>query len=112
MTRSRYLVLCALVAVGAFAGGFIANRAVPVAHAQERIGPANVRGAAFTLVNRQGQVEATLRSGALGAELELDDTNGKPRVEINESGITILNEVGRRLWTSPTKGPFVPLRTE
>ena len=111
MSRSRYLVLCALVAAGAFAGGFAANRAIPVAYAQERIGPTNVRGAAFTLVNQQGQVEGTLRGGALGAELELDDANGRPRVEIGVSGITIRDAMGRPVWSSPKMG-LLPATTE
>jgi hypothetical protein len=96
---------------GAFAGGFAANRAVPVAYAQERVGPMNVRGTAFTLVNQQGQVEGTLRSGAIGAELELDDANGKARVEIGVSGITIRDAMGRRIWSSPKMG-VLPATTE
>lgn len=108
MSRKRYLVLCALVAMGAFAGGFIANRAVPVAYAQERIGPANVRGSSFTLVNPQGQIQGTLRSGVMGAELELEDANGKPRVQIGVTGITILDATGRRVWASPKGMGILP----
>ena len=100
MTRSRYLILCALVLTG------------PVAYAQERIGPANVRGTAFTLVNQQGQTEGTLRSGVMGAELELNDANGKPRVQIGVTGITILDGMGRRIWTSPKGMGILPATTE
>jgi hypothetical protein len=83
-------------------GGYAANRAIPVAHAQDTIGPTNVRGTAFTLVNSQGRVEATLRSGAMGAELTLDDSNGHPRVEIGPvSGIVIRDANGRIQWSSP-----------
>ncbi len=98
--------------IGAFAGGLAANRAVPVAYAQERVGPTNVRGTSFTLVNQQGQVEGTLRSGVMGAELELDDANGKPRVEIGLSGITIRDAMGRRIWTSPKGMGILPATTE
>jgi hypothetical protein len=112
MSQNRYLILCALVMTGAFAGGYAANRFIPVAHAQERVGPTNVRASSFTLVNQQGQVEGTLRSGAMGAELELDDANGNPRVDIGVSGITIRDATGRRIWTSPRGMGVLPATTE
>jgi len=113
MTRSRYSVLCALIVIGAFAGGYAAGVAVPVAHAQEPIRPlvTNIRGTSFTLVNPQGQVQATLRGGAIGAELILDDANGNPRIEIGASGITIRDAMGRMTWKSPKAG-FLPAVTE
>ena len=108
MSRNRYFVLCALVLTGAFAGGYAANRAIPVAHAQERVGPTSVRGTAFTLVDQQGRVQATLRGGAMGAELTLDDVNGNPRIEIGASGITIRDAMGRRVWSSPKRMGILP----
>ena len=54
---------------------------------------------------------ATLRSGSAGAELLLDDTNGRPRVEIGSSGITIRDETGRLVWKSPKMG-FLPATAE
>src|SRR5690348_755260 len=98
MSRNRYMVLCALVLIGAFAGGLVANRAIPVAYAQDRIVPANLRATSFTLVNQQGQVQATLRGGAMGAELELDDASGNRRVDIGVSGIIIRDARGRTVW--------------
>jgi hypothetical protein len=101
VSRTRYFVLCALVLTGAFAGGFVADRAVPVAHAQ--ILPAmEQRATAFTLVSPQGQVLATLHSGNSGAELTLNDSAGKSRVEISPSGgILIRDQYGRETWRSP-----------
>lgn len=109
MSRNRYLTLCALVLAGAFAGGYAANRAIPVAHAQDLIGPTNVRATGFTLVNPQGKVQATLRSGAMGAELILDDANGNPRVEIGPAGgIVIRDANGRVTWRSPRGMGILP----
>jgi hypothetical protein len=109
VSRNHYLALCVLVLTGAFAGGYAANRTIPVAHAQDGIGPANVRGTGFTLVNPQGKVQATLRSGALGADLILNDPNGNPRVEIGASGgIVIRDANGRVTWSSPRGTGILP----
>lgn len=109
MSPSRYLSLCVLVLTGAFAGGYAANRAIPIAHAQDTIGPSNVRGTGFTLVNSQGRVQATLRSGAMGAELTLNDPNGNPRVEIAPGGgIVIRDSNGRITWSSPRGMGILP----
>jgi hypothetical protein len=109
VSRTRYFALCVLVLTGAFAGGYAANRTIPVAHAQDVILPANVRGTEFTLVNPKGQVEATLRSGAAGAELFLNDVNGKPRIEISPSGgIVIRDAYGRVTWRSPKGIGVIP----
>jgi len=107
--RNRYLGLCVIALTGAFAGGYAANRALPVAHAQEPIGPANVRATGFTLVNPQGRVQATLRSGAMGSELILNDPNGNPRVEISPSGGIVIREAnGRVTWRSPRGMGILP----
>ena len=90
-------------------GGYAANLAVPIAHAQDVIGPANVRGTGFTLVNPQGKVQATLRSGPMGAELVLNDLNGAPRVEIEAAGgIVIRDANGRVNWRSSRGFGIVP----
>lgn len=111
MSRSRYLALCVLVLAGAFAGGYATNRAIPVAHAQVIPPPENIRATGFTLVNQQGKVEATLRGGAMGAELVLDDANGNPRVEIGTSpgGMIVRDATGRIVWSSP-RASIVPAR--
>ena len=108
MTRTQYFSLCSLVLAGSFAGGYAANRAIPVAHAQEAIGPQEIRGTGFTLVNAQGKVEATLRSGARGAELILNDANGKPRAEAGPGGFVVRDATGRILWASPHGIGIVP----
>jgi hypothetical protein len=109
VSRNRYLALCALVLAGAFAGGYAANLAVPTAQAQDVIGPPNVRGTGFTLVNAQGKVQATLRGGPLGAELILNDPNGNSRVEIGASGgIVVRDANGRVTWRSPRGFGIVP----
>jgi len=109
VSRNRYLALCALVLTGAFAGGYAANLVVPIAHAQDAIGPANVRGTGFTLVNAQGKVQATLRSGPIGAELLLNDPNGTSRVEIGAAGgIVIRDGNGRVTWRSPRGMGILP----
>src|SRR5579863_1371365 len=109
MSRTRYFTLCALVLIGTFAGGFAANRGIPIAHAQDTIGPSNIRATAFTLVNSQGRVQATLRSGVMGAELILNDPNGNPRVEIDPtSGIVISDANGRVRWNSPKGMGILP----
>jgi hypothetical protein len=110
MIRSRFLllcalVLCALVLVGAAAGGYIANRAAPIVHAQNLILPADIRGKSFTLVDAQGNAQATLRPSGTGAELVLNDGEGQARVEIGASrGIKIHDARGRVVWTSPRIG--------
>lgn len=102
MSRKRYSLLCVLVLAGAFAGSYAANRAIPVAHAQVIPLPQqNIRATGFTLINQQGKVQATVRNGAMGAELVLDDSNEKPRVEIGIGGITVLDATGRTVWSSP-----------
>jgi hypothetical protein len=110
VSRNRYLALCALVLTGAFAGGFAANLAIPVAHAQDVVGPANVRGTGFTLVNPQGKVQATLRSGPLGAELIFNDpNNGGSRVEIGATGGIVIHDAnGRVTWRSPRGMGILP----
>jgi uncharacterized protein YcfJ len=105
MTRSRYLVLCALLFVGAFAGGYIGNRVSPTVHAQNLILPTDIRAKSLTLVDAQGNPQATLRPSGSGAELVLNDGAGQPRVEIAASGgIKIRDARGRVIWTSPRIG--------
>ncbi len=105
MTRSRYLVLCALVLAGAFAGGFLASRVSPIVHAQNLIVPTDLRAKSFTLVDAQGNTQATIRPGASGAEMVLNDGTGQPRIEIAASGgIKIRDARGRVVWTSPRIG--------
>jgi hypothetical protein len=107
MTTSRYLALCALVLAGAFAGGYVGNRALPVVHAQMP-GADKMVATSFTLVDARGNTQATLRSGSSGAELVLLDAAGKPRVEINPSGgVVIRDGRGKITWSSPRSG-FVP----
>ena len=73
------------------------------------IGPANVRGTGFTLVNSQGKVQATLRSGPMGAEFILNDLNGAPRVEIDTSGGVVIRDAnGRVNWRSPRGFGILP----
>lgn len=111
MTRYRYFVLCALVLAGAFAGGYAANRAIPVAHAQViPLRQPNIRASGFTLVDAQGKAQATLRGGPMGAELVLDDANGKARVEIGVAagGIVVRDAMGRVVWSSPRAAGIVP----
>jgi hypothetical protein len=109
MSRTRYFTLCVLVLIGTFAGGFAANRAIPIAHAQDTIGPSNIRATGFTLVNPQGRVLATLRGAAAGAELTLNDPNGNPRVEIGPAGgIVIRDANGRVRWNSPKGMGILP----
>ena len=108
MTRTQYFSLCSLVLFGAFAGGYAANRAIPVAHAQV-IGPQDIRATGFTLVNAQGKVEATLRSGAMGAELILNDANGNARAEAGaQGGFVVRDATGRIVWASPHGIGIVP----
>jgi hypothetical protein len=108
VSRNRYFVLCVLVLAGAFAGSYTANRMVPVVHAQV-VAPESLRATALTLVNPQGKVQATLRSGAFGAEFVLNDANGKPRVEIGASGgIVVRDANGRLAWASPRAFGVVP----
>lgn len=105
MTRSRYLVLCALVLAGAFAGGYVASRVSPIVHAQNLIVPTDVRAKSFTLVNAQGNTQAIIRPGGSGAELILNDATGQPRIEMTASGgIKIRDARGRVIWTSPRIG--------
>jgi hypothetical protein len=85
MTRSRYLLLCALVLVGAFAGSFAGSRALPVVHAQVMT-PTAINGTSFTLVDSRGNTQAVLRSNASGG------------------GIVILDAQGRITWSSPRSG--------
>jgi hypothetical protein len=112
VSLKRYFALCVIALAGAFAGGYaasaVSNYAVPVVHAQV-IGPQNIRATGFTLVDPQGKVQATLRNGALGSELVLDDTNGKSRVEIGTSGGIVLRDAnGRVTWASPRSFGVVP----
>ena len=107
MTRTQYFSLCSLVLVGAFAGGYAANRAIPVAHAQV-LGPQDIRATGFTLVNAQGKAEATLRGGPMGAELILNDANGNPRAEAGPRGFVVRDAAGRVMWASPHGIGIVP----
>jgi hypothetical protein len=107
VTRTQYFSLCSLVLVGAFAGGYAADRSIPVAHAQV-IGPQEIRTSGITLVNGQGKVEATLRSGPMGAELILNDANGNPRAEAGTGGFVVRNAMGRIMWSSPHGIGIVP----
>ena len=113
MTPKRYLALCFLTVAGAFAGGYVANRAIPVAHAQVPLPPMEVRGSSFVLTNPQGQVQATLRNGVNGAELQLNDPSGKVRVELSPNGGLILrDQLGRITWRSPQGMGIMPLNAE
>jgi hypothetical protein len=112
MNRKRYLVLCFLVVAGASFGGYVANRSVLVVHAQT-VPPTDVRGSSFTLVNAQGQVQATLRSGQSGAELVLNGTKGNGQVEISPAGGLIIRDAyGRIVWRSPRTSGIIPLSAE
>ncbi len=108
MTRTQYFSLCSLVLVGAFAGGYAANRAIPVAHAQVIGPPQDIRASGITLVSAQGKVEATLRGGPMGAELILNDANGKPRAEAGLDGFVVRDATGRIMWASPHRMGIVP----
>lgn len=112
MNRFRSLALRwaaggALVFAGAFAGGYTASRVIPVAHAQT-LPNSNFRGSSFTLVDQQGNVQATLRNSFPGAELILNDKDGAARVTIGPSGIVIRDPRGRTVWTSPRNGGVMP----
>ena len=104
MNRSRFLTICVLVLVGAFAGAYVGSQGLPVVHAQMG-GPTSLRGTAFTLVDSQNNVQATLRGGPLGATLVLNGDTGQSRVEINASGgIVIRDARGHITWSSPRTG--------
>jgi hypothetical protein len=108
VTRNRFFSLCIFVLVGAFAGSYVATRAIPVVHAQV-LGPQEIRATGFTLVNAQGKAQATLRSGVTGAELILNDTNGNPRTEVDATrGFVVRNAAGRILWESPRGAGILP----
>ncbi len=108
MSRTRYFALCLLVLAGAFAGGYAANRTMPVAHAQVIGPPENIRAASVTLVNQQGQAQAILRTGPAGAELGLNDQNGKSRIEISPAGGVVVRDAnGFVTWRTPKAG-FLP----
>jgi hypothetical protein len=91
---------------GAFAGGFVTNRSIPLSHAQTLPTP-TFRGTSVTVIDQQGKTQASLRSAAPGGELVLHDTDGKPRVTISPSGIVLRDPRGRVVWTTPSGG-FVP----
>ena len=113
MSRYRYFGLCVLTLTGAFAGSYAANHAVPVAHAQNALPPAEVRATSFTLVNAQGQTQATLHSAPAGAELQLNDPRGNVRVEISPSGgLVIRDAFGRITWRSPKGSGVMPATAE
>jgi hypothetical protein len=113
MSRIRYFALCALTLAGAFAGGYAANRAVPIAHAQNVLPPMEVRGSSIVLTNPQGQTQATLRNGSSGAELLLNDPKGNVRVELSPSGGLIIRDAfGRVTWRSPKGSGIMPLNVE
>ncbi len=112
MSRTRYFALCCLALAGAFAGGYTANRAISVAHAQT-LPPGELRGSSFVLVNPQGQALATLRGGVSGAELLLNDPKGNVRVEISPSaGLVTRDANGRITWRSPKASGAIPATTE
>jgi hypothetical protein len=101
MSPTRYFALCALVLLGAFAGGYVANRATPVAHAQTLPGPENIRTTGVTLVDSQGKVMATMRGGPKGAEVILNDAAGMNRLDLSAAGgVVVRDEVGRITWQS------------
>jgi hypothetical protein len=105
MSRARYFALCALALLGAFAGGYAANSAIPIAHAQTAT--ESVRASSFTLVDPQGKVQATLSNGAKGAELVLNGPAGKSRIELSAAGgVTIRDMNGRIVWAAPRMGIF------
>ena len=114
MDGKRYLMLCLFTLAGAFAGGYAAGTAAPVAHAQDILPPGEVRGTSFVLTGPQGQEVATLRSGPFGADLSLNDPQGKMRVELRASGgIVIRDAQGRIEWRSPHGGNgIMPLREQ
>jgi hypothetical protein len=110
MSRSRYFSICFLALAGSFAGGYTANRAIPVAHAQVQLPPMEVRGSSFTLTNPQGQAQATLKNGANGAELALNDPRGNVRVELSpDGGLIIRDQTGHITWRSPRGNGIIPL---
>ena len=112
MDRKRYLVLCALTIAGAFAGGYAANRGIPVAHAQN-LPATEVRGTQFVLTDNQGRTQATLRNGISGAELTFNDPQGNTRVEISPSrGLIIRDPSGHITWRSPRGSGILPLSAE
>jgi hypothetical protein len=98
----RKIVSAALLFSGAFAGGYVANRAIPAVHAQN-LPAQSYKGTSFTVVDGQGRVQATLASGFNGAELTLTD-QGSPRVTISNSGIVVKDRTGRTVWVSPKSG--------
>jgi hypothetical protein len=109
MTRKRFLAFCALALTGAFAGSYLANRAIRVARAQ---GGNDLRATSFTLVDAQGNTLATFRNGRAGAELALNTSNDKSRIEISATGgITIRDRNGRVTWSSPRMGTM-PIATD
>ncbi len=94
--------------MGAFAGGYFGDRAIPVAHAQVLQLPGKVSATEITLVNQQGKVQATLRNGATGAELTLNDAGGHVRVAMGIEGIAVHDANGRLVWSSPRRIGIVP----
>jgi len=104
MSQSRFLTICVLVLVGAFAGAWVGSQGLPIVHAQMDANPP-LRSSSFTLVNQQGKVQATLHSGGTGAILVMNDAAGNNRVEIGASGgIVIRDPNGRVTWSSPRTG--------
>ena len=104
MSKSRFFTLCALVLAGTFSGAYFGSQGLPVVHAQMG-GPTGIRGSAFTLVDSQNNVQATLRGSVSGASLVLNDAAGQSRVEIGASGgIVIRDAKGRVTWSSPRTG--------
>lgn len=103
----RRIASALLLFTGAFAGGYVANRAVPLVHAQT-LPPQTYQGTSFTLVDAQGNVQATLTSNAGGPELKFSDLLHNTRVTINDSGIVIKDRFGRTVWASPRVSGVMP----
>jgi len=103
----RKIASALLLFSGAFAGGYVANRTITPVHAQT-LPPQAYQGTSFTIVDAQGRVQATLASGANGAELKLNDSALNPRVTINNSGIVVRDRFGRTVWASPKVSGVMP----
>ena len=97
MDLRRYSILCVLTVLAAFAGGYIANRPIAVARAQDVI-PNNMRANGFIVTNAQGQPLATLLGGPSGAELRINDARGRLRVELSPSAGLVIRDAFGDVW--------------
>ena len=112
MGKGRFFAICALVLAGSFLGGYVANRALPVVHAQVIPLPGEVKATSFTLVDARGNTQATLKSGATGAELTFNAGFGGGSLQMSAGGGIVIRDVrGRVVWRSPRSG-IVPLEGE